>query len=134
MHVALTGRVVSRAFNDALVEAGASLPVWLILNALRGGDHRSQLELARAIGIQGPTLARHLDNLDESGLIRRVRDAADRRNVQVELTPAGDETYERLLQAVTAFDRRLRAGFDDAELAQLGDHLERLRANAEGRA
>jgi MarR family transcriptional regulator for hemolysin len=125
--------VVSRAFNDALVEAGASLPVWLILNALRDGDHRSQLELAHTIGIQGPTLARQLDNLDESGLVSRVRDPADRRNVQVELTPAGHETYERLLQVVTAFDRRLRAGFAEQELEQLAQHLERLRANAEGR-
>ena len=67
-----TSKTVGRAFNDALSEAGGSLPVWLILSALRGQAHASQHDLARGIGIEGPTLTRHIDQLEAGGLVRRV--------------------------------------------------------------
>src|SRR6266849_2876962 len=87
LQLATTAKAVSRAFNDRLVEAGGSVPVWLILSSLKSDERRTQLELARAVGIEGPTLTRHLDGLEESGIVRRVRDGSDRRAVRVELTP-----------------------------------------------
>ena len=67
LQLARTSKTVGRAFNDALAEAGGSLPVWLILTTLRGEAHASQQELARAIGVEGPTLTRHLDQLEAAG-------------------------------------------------------------------
>jgi MarR family transcriptional regulator, transcriptional regulator for hemolysin len=128
--VGRTGRDVNRAFAAALAEAGGTLPTWLILLELRRSSHRTQLELARAVGIEGATLTRHLDGLEESGLVRRVSHPNDRRATRVELTGAGEEAFARLRKAAGAFDRRLRAGFDDEELAQLRSMLARLRENA----
>jgi hypothetical protein len=54
--VATTAKAVGRAFNSALAESGGSIPIWLILNALKSKPRRTQLDLARAIGIEGPTL------------------------------------------------------------------------------
>jgi MarR family transcriptional regulator for hemolysin len=127
--LARTAKVVSRAFDDALVEAGGSLPTWLILVSLQRGEHAAQRELAEAVGIEGPTLSHHLNRMEAAGLVTRTRDPSNRRVHRVELTEAGREAFRRLLTAVTAFDRRLRRGLASDEVEGLVDLLARLRAN-----
>jgi MarR family transcriptional regulator for hemolysin len=127
--LASTAKAVSRAFNDALAEAGGTLPIWLVLSTLRDGRWRTQHELARAVGIEGPTLTRHLDGLERAGLVVRRRDPGDRRAVQVELTDAGHATHDRLLTSVIAFNRRLRAGLSEEDVERLRTILARLEAN-----
>ena len=126
LRLALTAKVVSREFNDVLTEAGGSLPVWLVLSSLKSEHRHTQLDLARAVGIEGPTLTRHLDSLEESGLVVRHRDSADRRAVRVELTDAGERLYQALLKAAIAFNKRLTAGMSEQELARLQRSLEQL--------
>jgi MarR family transcriptional regulator, transcriptional regulator for hemolysin len=130
LHLAGTAKAVSRAFNAALAEAGGSLPTWLILTSLRGEQWRTQQELARSLGIEGPTLTRHLDSLERAGLVERRRDPSDRRAVQVELTNAGQALHGRLRTTVIAFDGQLRAGLGEAELKQLRAALRKLEQNA----
>jgi len=124
-----TARAVSRAFDARLAEAGGSLPVWLILLALRTSEIPNQRELAEAVGIQGATLTHHLNAMERDGLLTRRRDAANRRVHVVELTPEGEAAFRRMRAAAVAFDRRLRAGFRDDELATLEALLERLAEN-----
>ena len=131
LRLALTAKVVSREFNDALTEAGGSLPVWLVLSSLKSEHRNTQLDLARAVGIEGPTLTRHLDSLEESGLVVRHRDSADRRAVRVELTDAGERLYQALLKAAIAFNKRLTAGMSEQELARLQRSLEQLAQNVQ---
>src|SRR3954462_788747 len=88
-------KVVTRAFEQELAAAGGSQPTWLILLALKKQQWRTQQEIAATVGIEGATLTHHLDKLGKAGLIERVRDAADRRAVRVELTSAGDELFLR---------------------------------------
>src|SRR3977135_2049740 len=125
LQLASTAKAVGRAFNDALAPGGGSLPVWLVLSSLESEPRRTQLDLARAVGIEGPTLTRHLDGLEESGLVARHRDTGDRRAVRVELTDAGMELHRTLLQAVLAFNKRLTAGLAAPELVQLAQTLTR---------
>jgi MarR family transcriptional regulator for hemolysin len=127
--LAMTSKLVAKAFNDALTQAGGSLPTWLVLSSLKEEHRRTQLDLARAVGIEGPTLTRHLDGLERAGLVERRRDPTDRRAVQVELTEAGERLHAALLKAVISFNRQLTAGLDDAELARLREMLARLEQN-----
>src|ERR1700704_4953548 len=129
LQLANTSKAVGRAFNDRLAEVGGSVPVWLILSSLKSDERRSQLDLARAVGIEGPTLTRHLDGLEESGIVERVRDAADRRAMRVELTPEGERLFQTLRQAVIAFNRDLTAGVSETELERLRKTLARLDQN-----
>jgi len=124
-----TSKTVGRAFNDVLSEAGGSLPVWLILSALRGRAHASQHDLARGIGIEGPTLTRHIDQLEAGGLVRRVPHPDDRRAVLVEPTEAGVELHARLLEVVIAFNRSLTQGLSHDDLETLRRTLGVLEAN-----
>ena len=129
LQLAITSKAVARAFGAALAEAGGSLPTWLVLTSLRDGDPRTQLDLARAVGVEGPTLTRHLDTLEAAGLVERHRDTGDRRAVRVELTEAGVELHGVLLKAAIAFNERLTAGVTDAELKRIADGLVRLQQN-----
>jgi MarR family transcriptional regulator for hemolysin len=127
--LASTAKLVSRAFERELAEAGGSQPVWLILLALKQQSWRTQQQIAAAVGIEGPTLTHHLDGLDKAGLIQRERDPKDRRAVRVELTDAGDELFLKLAQAAVGFDQRLRAGLSDKQLDAFRSVLGRLRDN-----
>jgi MarR family transcriptional regulator, transcriptional regulator for hemolysin len=129
LHLTRTARTVSRAFDDALAQAGGSVPVWLVLISLKSQQLRNQRELAEAVGIREATLTHHLNAMDEQGLITRRRDPANRRVHLVELTDAGEAVFERLRGAAGAFDKKLRAGFSDDEIADLEALLSRLAAN-----
>jgi MarR family transcriptional regulator for hemolysin len=126
LHLSRTAKAVGRAFNDALAEVGGSVPTWLILTSLQGEAWRTQLELARSLDIEGPTLTRHLDGLEQAGLVVRRRDPHDRRAIQVELTDAGHRKHAELLQAVIAFNRRLRSGLSEGEAEELAALLKKL--------
>ena len=127
LHLTRVSRIVSRAFDEALAEAGGSLPVWVVLISLKSGQTASQRELAGVVGIQGATLSHHLDALESAGLVTRRRDPRTRRLHLVELTPAGDALFARMRDAAMAFDERLRAGLSRPEVAQLEVLLARLR-------
>jgi MarR family transcriptional regulator for hemolysin len=100
-----------------------------VLTALRGEPPASQQQLAAAVGIEGPTLTRHLDQLEAAGLVRRAPHPGDRRAVQVELTPRGVALHGELLEVVIAFNRRLTAGLSDTELDAVRTGLAALEAN-----
>jgi MarR family transcriptional regulator, transcriptional regulator for hemolysin len=123
-------RAVERAFDEALGQAGGTLPVWLILLSLKTRKPANQRELAAAVGVREATLTHHLNAMDARGLITRTRDAANRRVQVVGLTEAGEAAFDRLRDAAIAFDGRLRAGFADSDLATLSALLSLLAANA----
>jgi MarR family transcriptional regulator for hemolysin len=130
LHLARVAKSVSRAFDATLVDAGGSLPVWLILVSLKGETHGTQRRLADAVGIEGPTLTHHLNRMEAAGLVTRRRDPDNRRVHQVELTTQGEALFLSLLHHVAAFDARLREGFDPGELVQVRQLLDRLATNA----
>ena len=129
LELARAARTVSRAFDDALAEAGGSLPVWLVLLNLKTRQLSKQRDLAEAVGVREATLTHHLNTMDAQGLVTRARDPANRRVHVVELTPAGEAAFIRLAEAATAFDRRLRNGLTDTDLDGLAALLGRLASN-----
>lgn len=134
LHLAQAARLVSRRFDDALAEAGGSLPVWLVLLNLKTRRHANQGELAHAVGVTDATLTHHLNRMAADGLITRTRDANNRRIHIVELTEGGQAMFVQLRGAAVGFDRRLRAGFGKAELAEFDRMLDQLATNAVGAA
>jgi MarR family transcriptional regulator for hemolysin len=129
LHLSRAARSVSRAFDDALAEAGGSLPVWLVLLNLKANPSGSQREIAEAIEVSEATLTHHLNAMDTGGLITRRRDPTNRRVHMLELTESGEASFTRLRAAAVDFDRRLRRGITDEEIEQLQGVLDRLAAN-----
>jgi MarR family transcriptional regulator, transcriptional regulator for hemolysin len=128
--VSSTAKVLSREFDAALAAVGGSRPTWLVLLSLKTAGHRTQGELAEAVGIRQPTLSHHLDGMEREGLVRRERTADNRRVQTVTVTEAGEALFLRLRRAAGAFDGRFRAGLDDVEVAELRRLLAQLAENA----
>jgi MarR family transcriptional regulator, transcriptional regulator for hemolysin len=129
--VARTAKALDRAFTDSLSAVGGSPATWQVLSSLAEGDHRTQGELAEAVGVRSPTLTHHLDGLERAGLVTRDRDPANRRVQRVALTEAGEALFVRLRRSAAAFDGRLRAGLDDDEVALLRRLLAQVVENSQ---
>jgi MarR family transcriptional regulator for hemolysin len=123
-------RVVSRSFDEALADAGGSLPMWLVVLNLKTGRAANQRELAESVGVSEATLTHHLNAMEKSGLLTRRRDPDNRRIHLVELTDTGEAMFVRLRDAAVSFDRRLRRGLSAEELGTLEGLLDRLASNA----
>ena len=129
LHLSQAARVVSRAFDDALVQAGGSLPTWLVLLNLKIQPQANQRALAEAIGLSEATLTHHLNAMEAEGLLGRRRDPANRRVHIIELTETGEAAFHRLREAAIGFDQRLRKGLSDNDVNRLGSLLDRVVSN-----
>lgn len=89
------------------------------------GDAVRQKDLAESLGIDGSSLVRLLDMLEERGLLRR-EDGRDRRCKLVTLTPAGRELTERTRAIVTALEEEMLSDLDDFEMAALTRLMDRI--------
>ena len=111
-----------------MAEAGGSASTWQVLVLVRAQKWGTQGEMAEEMGITGATLTHHLNMLENRGLVRRWRDADNRRAQHVELTDAGVELFDRLRVVAQEHDRRLRSSLSDEEVERLAELLERLAA------
>ncbi|MFC9267360.1 TetR family transcriptional regulator [Streptomyces zhihengii] len=94
---------------------GISLPAYEVLAALREAGEpyrRTTGEVAARQGVGAGGLTQHADRLEAAGLIRRERDAGDRRIVHLCLTPEGGELADRV--------RAVRDAQEEELLAPLG--------------
>jgi len=133
LHLTRTARVVTQAFERAMAEAGGSAAAWQVLLLVRSEKWGTQARMADAMGITGATLTHHLNALEQQGLVRRWREAGNRRVQHTELTPAGEELFLRLRHVARRHDERLRSHLTDAETALLGELLDKLRAGVSDR-
>ena len=86
------------ASRHSISEAASAPLIWIG----RLGANVRQNQLAEAIGIEGASLVRLLDELQSSGLITREPDPADRRANAVNLTERGKTVVDEVNDALTA--------------------------------
>jgi MarR family transcriptional regulator, transcriptional regulator for hemolysin len=131
LQLSRTARTATNAFERAMAEAGGSASAWQVLVLVRAGQWGTQAQMAEAMGITGATLTHHLNALEDQGLVRRWREASNRRVQQVALTDAGEALFDRLRDVAVRHDQRLRSNLSDKEVEQLGRLLEKLRTGVE---
>lgn len=132
LHLTRVARVASRAFDDALAEAGGSLPIWLVLLNVTINPGAKQRQLAEAVGVREPTLTQHLNVMEHDGLLTRRRDPKNRRVHIVEVTETGATLLRDLRDAAIRFDAKLRRGLSQPQLDELSLLLDRLADNVGG--
>jgi|SRR5579862_4873522 len=135
--LALVGKELRESFQAMLATHGCTIPTWAVLRSANQSPGLSQVQLAGLIGIEGPTLVRHLDRLCAEGLVERRRDDQDRRVLRIQLTPDGERRFAELVHDVDAFEQRLIRRLSeeqrwalDAALMQIHEALEELDAPA----
>ena len=99
------------------------------LGSVRRHGNPTLGELAAMEQVQPPTMTRIVAGLAEAGMVIRVADANDRRSARVRITPAGEQTLDRIRTRKNAFlVRRLDQLSEDeqrhaTELVALLEHL-----------
>jgi MarR family transcriptional regulator for hemolysin len=130
--IVMTAKTIRAHFEEALSHEGVSLATWVVLNGVERGRWSSQSGLAKELRIEGATVTRHLDRLERDGLVNRSRDPEDRRQISVQLSPAGKDLHRRLRAVARRLDDRVCDGLDDRDRADLRRMLERIRTNVGG--
>ena len=125
---AVRGRIVA-SLDAALEPLGITGPQWGALMAIHHGADTAA-ETCRQIGCDTGSMTRMLDRLEEKGLLRRERSAADRRVVKLVLTEAGQQLPLSALPLVVGMLNEYLRGFSPEEVEQLKALLRKLLANA----
>lgn len=128
--LAKASHVVSGGFHRQLKEMGVSIATWRILAVLQDGP-RPVGELADRVLLNQPTLSKALDRLERDGLLKRDREAANRRSVTVSLLPRGRAMAARLIPLANAHETETFASLSAADRRALVRMLQRtIAANA----
>jgi len=84
-----TSLAMTRLYKPLLDKLGLTYPQYLVMLVLWEGDGLAVSDLGGRLSLDSGTLTPLLKRLEATGLITRVRDAADERRVRVGLTAAG---------------------------------------------
>lgn len=102
--------------NAALARFDLTASAWAVLRILRDeGDGRTQKELAGELGIEGPTLVKLLDNLEQGEWIERRLSETDRRAKTIWRLPNAVRRMEAAEQALAEFRHRVIDELDEEE-------------------
>jgi MarR family transcriptional regulator for hemolysin len=95
--VANVAREWRRAVDARLQVYGLTEATWLpLLRIARSEAPMRQNELAASLSLDGPSVVRLLDALENYGLVERCEDRADRRAKSLVLTPRGRRTVDQV--------------------------------------
>lgn len=103
---------------------------WVTLHIIHQlPPEQSQIQLAKAIGIEQPSLVRTLDQLEEKGLIVRHTCASDRRAKRIKLTQAADVIIEKMEEVIRKTRREIFSGMSAEEISLLEGLVAKLEQN-----
>lgn len=95
-----------------------------------------QVDIAKRLRIEGPTMTRMLDTLEADGLVERLPDPADRRTKQLRVTAEGERVLEEIFDIADELRARLLNGVPCDRMDELNELLvmltERLDAGLPG--
>jgi len=125
-----TADAVQRDFTTLIEPHGISAQQYNVLRILRGAgsDGLPTLEIADRMIERTPGITRLLDKLEAKRLVRRHRCPRDRRQVLCNITEGGIRLLAELDQPVAETGVRAMRGLSAAQLRQLIDLLNQLRA------
>lgn len=126
----LQGRIFERMLRDSGVDAfnGAQ---GRILYVLWENEKLTITEIGRRTSLAKTTLTSMLDRMEESGLIERVPDKWNRRQIFVSITDKAREyraAYDRVSEQMNDLFYR---GFSEAEIVEFEQKLSRIIENLE---
>ncbi len=106
-----------RLFLDQRVEPyGLTSVRCSILATLNFEGPRSQVELARHLGVKAPSMVRQIDKLEKDGLIKRTVHPEDRRVKVVALAEGAQATCTHIREQVLASRNDIFAGLSSEEV------------------
>ena len=126
--IEVTSKRVRQAFQHRLTDNKVNVTVdqWVLLQALDHKEGVSQLELAKAVFKDQPSVTRILDLLVQKKMITRNPDPSDRRKFLIVLTKTGKSTVSKIKPLVFDFRSKTFAGINATDLKQFQQTLETI--------
>jgi MarR family transcriptional regulator for hemolysin len=116
--------------DHQLAQAGLSDATWGPLFHLSGARAPlAQKELAAVVGIDGSTLVRLLDSLEERQLVERHNDLADRRTRRIVITQAGKRLVVQIRRALHSPEAQMLEGLSPTDMAAMVEGFEKIQRN-----
>lgn len=103
---------------------------WVTLyNISKLPPEQSQIQLAKAIGIEQPSLVRTLDQLEEKKLICRHTCANDRRAKRIKLTKESEPFINEVYTVIEKTRREILGGIQLEEIERLIRTIQKIEKN-----
>ena len=116
---------MTKVYKPLLEPLGLTYPQYLVMLVLWETDGLSVSQLGERLALDSGTLTPLLKRLEASGLVQRLRDAADERRVLLQLTADGRALKQRAVQVPQAIAAASGCSLD--ELSALTAQLQTLR-------
>ena len=117
---------MSADYSDAMQELGVRQVHFGMLSVIAENPGIGQGVLGRALGIQRANMVPLVTVLVERGLVSRDVSVADRRALELRLSPAGEALLEACMARIRVHEDRMLGSFSSEERAQLADLLGRI--------
>lgn len=122
-------RAFDRLLNAYLSREGLTSGFWYFLRALWQENGATQKRLSQLNNVTEPTTVTTLNAMTRGGLVRRERDAADGRKLNVFLTPRGAALKGELMPMAYRINEIAGAGVSPEDLATTLRVLRRMSEN-----
>jgi DNA-binding MarR family transcriptional regulator len=126
----LNGRAFERMLKESEVDAfnGAQ---GRILYVLWEHEQLSITQVGKLTSLAKTTLTGMLDRMEESGLVERIPDKNNRRQIFVRITEKAKEFREKYDEVSEQMNQLFYQGFRDEEIKEFEDMLRRIKENLE---
>ena len=125
-----TAHALRKAFDRRAVGLGVTRAQWKVLFRLERQPGLRQIELADMLDIEPITLSRIVDRLEESQLVERVADPADRRAWRLHVTARAQPLIAKLRGIADEMIADAFAGIEPNDIQITRQVLGKVRENA----
>lgn len=122
-------RAFDRLLNAYLTREGLTSGFWYFLRALWQQNGATQKRLSQLNNVTEPTTVTTLNAMARLDLVRRERNAGDRRKINVFLTPRAEALRDELMPIAFRINDVASAGIPAEDLATTLRVLDRMSAN-----
>jgi len=113
-------------FYEAFAALGLTPPTYAIFVVIRDNPGVPPNSLASLLRLRLPNLIKILNELESSSFIKRSRSKADRRAVELMLTPKGAKLIAEGARLTEPYNQKMLAPLSEAEQRTLLDLLNRM--------
>lgn len=115
----------TRTYKPLLEPLGLTYPQYLVMLVLWDEDGQPVRAIGDRLGLDSGTLSPLLKRLEQAGLVKRIRDTHDERQVRISLTDKGNEMRRKAAAVTKEIGSAVGCSFEEME--RLRDDLLELR-------
>jgi DNA-binding MarR family transcriptional regulator len=124
-----TYRAFSKVLQSRISAHGVTIGQWYFLRVLWEEDGLTQRELSQRVGMMEPTTVTALNGMEKRGYVKRVRNATDRRKVNIFLTEKGRALRSRLLPHAADVNRIAAKSVTPQDIERIRGVLNTMKEN-----